>query len=137
MYAEARSQRRRGMAMVGQVALNRLHARCGDFKKLYTLQQVLYHKLAGSRAFAVVPQELIAARPTEEHREIARELLRGGPLGAYARNALWFHNPSPSRKVPVLRCPPYFPTTKTKYLDKYLHHCFYAYKVCQECPELC
>ncbi len=86
--AEAESEGRLGMLMVGNVGVNRVRANCLDFVNIRTISQMVYQRPGGFEAtlFGYFYQE---ARSVEI--QLARRVIHGETFHPATR-ALWFYN---------------------------------------------
>jgi len=88
MRAEAESEGKLGMLMVGNVGINRVRANCLDFKNIRTITQMVFQRPGGfeSTLYGYFYQ---AARESEI--KLARRVINGERFEPAAR-ALWFYN---------------------------------------------
>ena len=112
--AEAESEGNLGMLMVGNVGVNRVLARCLDFKSITSIEQMVYQRPGGFEAtlFSYFYQP---ARLNEI--KLARRCIKGERFTPATR-ALWFYNA-------------YEQDCQTKWWGqwnsgRYKSHCFYA-----------
>lgn len=92
MRAEAEGDGNMGMLLVGNVGVNRVRARCLDFKDISTISQMVYQRPGGFEAtlFGYFYQ---AAR--EHDKKLARRVINGERF-VPGTTALWFYNPADS-----------------------------------------
>ncbi|HEY8395878.1 MAG TPA: cell wall hydrolase [Bacilli bacterium] len=88
MRAEAESEGKLGMLMVGNVGVNRVRANCLDFVNIRTISQMVFQRPGGfeSTMFGYFYQ---AAREMEI--QLARRTINGETFHPATR-ALWFYN---------------------------------------------
>ena len=113
MRAEAESEGQQGMLMVGNVVVNRVRAKCFEYKSKNTLEKVIMQRPGGFEAtlFGYFYQ---AAR--SQVIKLARRVIKGERFHP-ATYALWFYASDGA--------------CKAKWYDqwnagKYKSHCFYA-----------
>ena len=87
MRAEAESDGQKGMLMVGNVGVNRVRARCLDFKKINTVEKMVFQRPGGFEAtlFSYFYQP---AR--SQDIRLARRVIKGEQFHP-ATKALWFY----------------------------------------------
>ncbi len=113
MRAEAESEGQQGMLMVGNVVVNRVRAKCFEYKNRNSLERVIMQRPGGFEAtlFGYFYQ---AAR--QQDIKLARRVIKGERFHP-ATYALWFYASEGN--------------CKSKWYDqwnagKYKSHCFYA-----------
>lgn len=89
MRAEAESEGKLGMLLVGNVCVNRARARCLDFKNINTIQKAVMQRPGGFEA-TIKGYFYQAAR--EMDKKLARRVLNGERF-VPATTSLWFYNP--------------------------------------------
>lgn len=114
MRAEAEGEGTQGMLLVGNVGINRVRAKCYEFKKITSITKMVYQHPGGfeSTLYSYFYQ---SARTKEIN--LAKRVINGERF-APATRALWFYST-------------YTPGCKSKWYNqwnsgKYKHHCFYA-----------
>jgi N-acetylmuramoyl-L-alanine amidase len=87
MRAEAESEGQKGMLMVGNVGVNRVRARCLDFKNINTVEKMVFQRPGGFEAtlFSYFYQP---AR--SQDIKLARRVIKGERFHP-ATKALWFY----------------------------------------------
>ena len=88
MRAEAESEGELGMLMVGNVGINRVLANCLDFKKITSIEQMVFQRPGGFEA-TLYSYFYQAAR--EVDKKLARRVIYGERFHPATR-ALWFYN---------------------------------------------
>ncbi|MDD3999303.1 MAG: cell wall hydrolase [Bacilli bacterium] len=86
--AEAESEGRLGMLMVGNVGVNRVRANCLDFVSIRTVEQMVFQRPGGFEA-TLYGYFYQAAREIEI--QLARRVISGETFHPATR-ALWFYN---------------------------------------------
>ena len=86
--AEAESEGRLGMLMVGNVGVNRVRANCLDFVSIRTVEQMVFQRPGGFEA-TLYGYFFQAAREIEI--QLARRVINGETFHPATR-ALWFYN---------------------------------------------
>ena len=114
MRAEAIGEGNLGMLMVGNVIVNRAIADCLDFKKIRTLNDVIYAKSGG---FDGIKSSLFKGKSTTKEKELAKKCIKGEYYYP-ATNALWYY--APSKKASCKSS--WF---KQSLAGRYKNHCFY------------
>lgn len=114
MRAEAEEDGDLGMLMVGNVGVNRVRARCIDFKDIRTIEQMVYQRPGGfeSTLFSYFYQA-----PRKADMALAKRVLDGEQFHPASRS-LWFYNP-------------YESGCKSQWYGqwntgRYKNHCFYS-----------
>ncbi|MBE3596206.1 MAG: cell wall hydrolase [Hydrogenibacillus sp.] len=119
--AEAESEGKLGMLMVGNVAVNRVRADCLDFKFIRTLRQVIFQSPGG---FEAVQKGYFYQRARSGEIRLARKVIRGERYRP-ATFSLWFFKPFTGG------CPPqWFDQWNA---GRYKSHCFY-HPTASTCP---
>jgi N-acetylmuramoyl-L-alanine amidase len=113
MRAEAVGEGSTGMMLVGNVVVNRARAKCGPFKNVSTIRQVIYQK----SQFEGVGTRLFNQHPTENEKRLAKACLDYWTKWP-AKNSLYFKNPGKNVKCPQTFFGPL--------IGRYKNHCFYA-----------
>lgn len=121
MRAEAEGDGKLGMLLVGNVGVNRVLARCLDFKDIRTLTKMIYQSPGGFEA-TQRPYFYQAAR--EVDKKLARRVIKGERF-VPATTSLWFYNP-------------FGEVCRAQWFDqwnsgRYKSHCFYAPLVSEYC----
>jgi N-acetylmuramoyl-L-alanine amidase len=89
MRAEAEGEGQLGMLLVGNVGVNRVRARCLDFKDINTLQRMIFQSPGGFEA----TQKSYFYQPARAiDKRLAQRVINGERF-APATTALWFYNP--------------------------------------------
>ena len=88
MRAEAESDGDLGMLMVGNVGINRVLANCLDFKKITSIEQMVFQRPGG---FEATLYSYFYQSPREIDKKLARKVIYGEKFYP-ATNALWFYN---------------------------------------------
>lgn len=114
MRAEAESDGELGMLMVGNVGINRVLANCLDFKKITSIEQMVFQRPGGFEA-TLYSYFYQAAR--EVDKKLALRVIKGEKF-VPATKALWFYNAG-------------MDDCRAKWYNqwnsgKYKSHCFYA-----------
>ena len=114
MRAEAESEGELGMLMVGNVGINRVLANCLDFKKITSIEQMVFQRPGGFEA-TLYSYFYQTARSVDI--KLARRVIKGEKFYPASR-ALWFYNAG------IDDC-------RAKWWNqwnsgKYKSHCFYA-----------
>ncbi|MHA2896096.1 cell wall hydrolase [Bacillus cereus] len=125
MRAEAEGEGQLGMLGVGNVCVNRVMCDCLDFKKITTIQQMVYQKQGNNYSFEAVTKGYFYQRAREIDKDLAKKCLnywREHP----STHALWFFNP-------LGKCPPFW--WNQVFAGQYKEHCFYQPKEL-ECPKI-
>ncbi len=113
MRAEAEGEGKLGMLMVGNVGINRVRARCLDFKDINSIERMVLQRPGGFEAtlFGYFYQE---ARESEI--KLARRVIKGERFQP-ATTALWFY----STDTPGCKSSWYGQYNS----GKYKNHCFF------------
>ena len=114
MRAEAEGEGKLGMLMVGNVGINRVRAKCLDFKDINTIEKMVMQRPGGFEA-TLFDYFYQAARESEI--KLARRVIKGERFHPATR-ALWFYST-------------YTPGCRTTWYGqfnsgKYKNHCFFA-----------
>jgi len=120
MRSEALGEGVYGMQLVGNVVINRVVARCIEFKNKKTINSVIYAK----NAFDGIKTNLFKSGSTAKERTYALRCIsywRGDP----AVYALYYYAPGKGKK-----CKSSF---YGNYCGKYRNHCFYRPKSLKGC----
>ena len=88
MRAEAESEGELGMLMVGNVGINRVLANCLDFKKITSIEQMVFQRPGG---FEATLYSYFYKSPREIDKKLARRVINGEKFFP-ASKALWFYN---------------------------------------------
>ena len=88
MRAEAESDGELGMLMVGNVGINRVLANCLDFKKITSIEQMVFQRPGG---FEATLYSYFYQAPREIDKKLARRVINGERFFP-ATKALWFYN---------------------------------------------
>ena len=113
MRAEALAEGDLGMLMVGNVVVNRALVKCLTFKKITTIEQVIYQP----NQFVGTTSSLFEASPTTLEKNLADRILKGEYYYP-ATHALWFYAP---KKGESCKSTWYTQPLAGRYND----HCFY------------
>jgi len=89
MRAEAESDGKMGMLLVGNVCVNRVLADCHDFKKINDIQSMTFQSPGG---FEATQFSYFYQRARDEDIELAKRVIAGEQFEP-ATTALWFYNP--------------------------------------------
>lgn len=121
MRAEAEGEGNLGMLMVGNVGINRVRARCLDFKKITSITQMVFQRPGGfeSTLYGYFYQ---AARQNEI--KLAKRVIKGETFSPATR-ALWFY----STKGRSCKAKWYGQWNSGKYKS----HCFYSPVLSENC----
>ncbi len=114
MRAEAEGEGQKGMLLVGNVGINRVRANCLDFKKINTIEKMVFQNPGG---FEATHKGYFYQAAREIDKKLAKRVINGERV-APATKALWFYNPKGE-------------PCRAKWWDqwnsgKYKNHCFYA-----------
>lgn len=112
MRAEAESEGRLGMLLVGNVAVNRLRGNCLDFRNIRTLTQVIFQSPGG---FEAVRKGYFYQRARWSEIQLAQRVVNGERFWP-ATYSLWFFKPWGG-------CPPRWYGQWNA--GRYKSHCFY------------
>ena len=123
MRAEAESEGELGMLMVGNVGVNRVLADCLDFKKITSIEKMVFQDPGG---FSGSNSQLFYSSATTLEKNLAKRVINGEYFHP-ATNALWFY--APGRNV---ACKATWYNQANS--GKYKNHCFYIPNkgVCKE-----
>jgi N-acetylmuramoyl-L-alanine amidase len=120
MRAEAEGDGQLGMLMVGNTGVNRARAACLDFKKITTIQKMVFQSPGG---FEATQKGFFYQRARDKDIELARKVL-SGQRHHPAEFSLWFFRPEGN-------CPQqWFNQWNT---GRYKSHCFYK-PTAADCP---
>ena len=89
MRAEAEGDGKMGMLLVGNVGVNRVRARCLDFKDISTVSSMVYQRPGG---FEATTKNYFYQAAREVDKKLAKRALNGERFSP-ATTALWFYNP--------------------------------------------
>ncbi|MGP4041979.1 cell wall hydrolase [Gracilibacillus sp. D59] len=122
MRAEAEGDGKLGMLMVGNVGVNRVKARCLDFKDINTINRMVYQSPGG---FEATQKGYFYQRAREKEIRLARRSING-ERNHPASYSLWFFRPEGT-------CP-------AQWFDqwnagRYKSHCFYS-PTGEDCPSV-
>ena len=114
MRAEAESEGELGMLMVGNVGINRVLAKCLDFKKITSIEQMVFQRPGG---FEATLYSYFYQPAREIDKKLARRVIYGEKFYPATR-ALWFYNAGSN-------------DCRAKWWNqwnsgRYKSHCFYA-----------
>ncbi|MBD1373625.1 cell wall hydrolase [Hazenella sp. IB182357] len=122
MRAEAESDGKMGMLLVGNVGVNRVLGDCLDFKDINTISDMVYQSPGG---FEAVQKSYFYQAARKSDINLAQKVVNGQRFDP-GRYALWFFKPPGS-------CPAtWFDQTNT---GRYKSHCFYKPST-QDCPRV-
>jgi len=88
LRAEAEAEGDLGMLMVGNVAINRVLARCLDFKNISSIEQMIFQRPGG---FESTLYSYFYQKARELEIRLARRVIKGEKFPP-ATHALWFYN---------------------------------------------
>lgn len=113
MRAEAESDGKKGMLLVGNVVVNRALANCLDFRKINTIKKAVMQRPGG---FEATTKSYFYQAARSADIKLAKRVLQGEKF-IPAKKALWFYNS-------------FGEDCKSKWWDqwnsgKYKSHCFY------------
>ena len=120
MKAEAVGEGNQGMLLVGNVTVNRVVAKCSNFRNTNTLTKVIFQK----NAFEGTKSKLFQTGFTSYQKNLAKRVVtswRGHP----ATRSLFFFAPGKNR-----RCKDTF---YGPLVGRYKNHCFYQLKNMSKC----
>jgi len=122
MRAEAESEGRLGMLMVGNTGVNRVIAECLDFKHIRSLPQMIYQSPGG---FEAIQKPYFYQHARKKEINLANQVLKGWKYHP-ASYSLWFFRPNGA-------CPRQWFNQPNS--GQYKSHCFYqpAFK---DCPNI-
>ncbi len=114
MRAEAESEGKQGMLLVGNVGINRVRANCLDFKKIHSIERMVFQRPGG---FESTLYSYFYQQAREMDIKLAKRVINGERFSP-ATKALWFYRSN------TRGC-------NTKWFGqwnsgKYKSHCFYA-----------
>lgn len=121
MRAEAEGEGTLGMLLVGNVAVNRVRAKCLDFKKINTVEKMVFQRPGG---FECTLYSYFYQAAREKEIKLARRVVNGERFSP-AQTSLWFYG------TKTKGC-------KAKWYNqwnsgKYKNHCFYSPVKAQKC----
>ncbi|TMU83981.1 cell wall hydrolase [Bacillus sp. BHET2] len=112
MRAEAEGEGQLGMLMVGNVGVNRVRSDCLDFKKLASLQDMVFQSPGG---FEATQKGYFYQRARQKEIDLARKSIKGGRYHP-AQFSLWYFRPAGD-------CPDtWYNQSKS---GRFKSHCFY------------
>ncbi|MCH1626168.1 cell wall hydrolase [Ferdinandcohnia quinoae] len=120
MRAEAESEGKLGMLLVGNVGVNRARARCLDFKDITSIKRMVFQSPGG---FEATQKGYFYQRARPQEIELARKVLKGNRYNP-GEFALWFFEPSGA-------CPPQWFNQWNS--GRFKAHCFYT-PTQENCP---
>ncbi|WP_433745520.1 cell wall hydrolase [Falsibacillus pallidus] len=112
LRAEAEGEGGLGMLMVGNVGVNRVRADCLDFKKITSLQKMIYQSPGG---FEAVQKGYFYQRARDKEINLARKTINGGRYDP-ATFSLWYFRPAGE-------CPAQWYNQPNS--GRYKSHCFF------------
>jgi len=89
MRAEAEGDGQKGMLCVGNVGINRVRARCLDFKNINTIEQMVFQSPGG---FEATQKSYFYQAARTVDKRLAQRVINGERF-APATRSLWFYNP--------------------------------------------
>ncbi len=89
MRAEAEGDGKKGMLLVGNVGINRVRARCLDFKNINTIEKMVFQSPGG---FEATHKSYFYQAAREIDKTLAKRVINGERF-APATRSLWFYNP--------------------------------------------
>ena len=121
MRAEAEGDGKQAMLMVGNVGINRVRARCLDFKNITSITKMVYQRPGG---FECTLYSYFYQAAREKDKQLAKRVINGERF-APATRSLWFYNP-------------FGEECRTTWYGQYnvgyyKSHCFYAPDVNENC----
>lgn len=121
MRAEAEGEGQLGMLLVGNVGVNRVRARCLDFKDIRTLTNMVFQSPGG---FEATQKSYFYQGAREIDKRLAKRTIAGERFSP-GTTALWFYNP-------------FNQACKAQWWGqwnsgKYKNHCFYQPLVSENC----
>ncbi|MCA1065517.1 cell wall hydrolase [Rossellomorea sp. AcN35-11] len=122
MRAEAEGEGQQGMLMVGNVGVNRVRSDCLDFKKLASLQDMVYQSPGG---FEATQKGYFYQRARQKEIDLARKTIKGGRYHP-ASYSLWFFKPAGN-------CPDQWYNQANS--GRFKSHCFYQ-PTKGDCPKV-
>jgi len=111
--AEAESEGKQGMLLVGNVGVNRAKAPCLDFRNIRTIRQMVFQNPGG---FEATQKGYFYQRARQSEITLARRVLRGERFNP-AENSLWFFKTSGD-------CPAQWYNQNNT--GRFKSHCFFA-----------
>jgi N-acetylmuramoyl-L-alanine amidase len=113
MRAEAEGDGDLGMLMVGNVGVNRVLGNCMDFKKIRSINDMVYQRPGG---FEAPLKSYFYQRARDQDIKLAKRVINGERQRP-ASNSLWFYRPTGN-------CPDtWYDQSNT---GRYKAHCFFA-----------
>ncbi|MFC4387007.1 cell wall hydrolase [Gracilibacillus marinus] len=122
MRAEAEGDGKLGMLMVGNVGVNRVKAKCLDFRDINTISRMVFQSPGG---FEATQKGYFYQRARENDIELAREVIKGTRYHP-ASYSLWFFMPEGA-------CPAQWYGQWNS--GRYKSHCFFT-PLNSECPSV-
>lgn len=113
MRAEAESEGKLGMLLVGNVGVNRVRANCLDFVNIRSIEQMVYQRPGG---FESTLYSYFYQPARDVDIELARRVLKGETFSP-AQRSLWFYSTPGSCQAQ------WFNQWNS---GKYKSHCFYS-----------
>lgn len=89
MRAEAESDGKLGMLMVGNVGVNRVRAKCLDFKDIRSIERMVFQRPGG---FEATLNSYFYQAAREQDKKLAKRSINGERYHPATRS-LWFYNP--------------------------------------------
>lgn len=89
MRAEAEGDGKKGMLLVGNVGVNRVRAKCLDFKNIRSIERMVFQRPGG---FEATLKSYFYQPAREEDKKLARRVIKGERFSPGERS-LWFYNP--------------------------------------------
>ncbi|WP_040227502.1 cell wall hydrolase [Bhargavaea cecembensis] len=120
--AEAEGEGELGMLMVGNVGVNRVRGDCLDFRKIRSIQEMVFQSPGG---FEATTQSYFYQRARDQDIRLARRVIAGERFHPATRS-LWFFEPSGT-------CPAQWYNQWNT--GRYKAHCFYSPSAA-DCPQL-
>ncbi len=120
MRAEAESEGKQGMLLVGNVGVNRAMARCLDFRDITSIRKMVFQNPGG---FEATQKGYFYQAPRPHEIELARRVLKGERFHP-AKFSLWFFEPPEN-------CPAQWFNQWN--VGRYKAHCFYQ-PTQDDCP---
>ncbi|WP_066175974.1 cell wall hydrolase [Bacillus marinisedimentorum] len=122
MRSEAEGDGQLGMLMVGNTGVNRVRARCLDFKDINTVRRMVFQSPGG---FEATQKGYFYQRSRQKDQNLARKTLKGLKYHP-ASNSLWFFMPEGA-------CPAqWYGQWNT---GRFKSHCFFS-PAQSECPRV-
>ncbi|MCA1055047.1 cell wall hydrolase [Rossellomorea aquimaris] len=122
MRAEAEGDGELGMLMVGNVGVNRVRAKCLDFKNISSLQKMVFQNPGG---FEATQKGYFYQRAREKDISLARKTIKGSRYHP-AEYSLWFFRPEGG-------CPGQWYNQSNS--GRYKAHCFFV-PTRADCPSV-